>query len=118
MARRATRQEVKPVARPAPATTRGKPAKAGGKADSKAGSKVETKAAPRAATLVSKPNLEGITADQKVSALLRDRDKLVARLQAAEARVAELEARQEDLTDRIAWALDTLKDLLRLPDAP
>jgi hypothetical protein len=105
MARRATRQAEKPVARPVPPMVRGKPAKAVSKAPQKA-----LKAVP-------KPELGGMSADQKVTALLRDREKLVARLQAAEARVVALEARDEQLSDRISWALDTLNDLLRLPDA-
>jgi hypothetical protein len=106
MARRATRQAEKPVAPPAPPMVRGKLAKAPPKAVQKP---------PKA---VAKPDLDGMSADQKVTALLRDRDKLVARLHGAEARVAAMEAREEQLSDRIAWALDTLNDLLRLPDAP
>ncbi len=104
MARRATRQAEKAIAQPTPPRPRTKPVKAAPKSPLK--------------TLKSivKPNIDGMSSDRKVAALLRDRENLVARILAAEARVADMEAREEQLSDRIAWALDTLNDLLRLPD--
>jgi hypothetical protein len=59
------------------------------------------------------PKLEGLSAEQQVAALLRDRQTLAAHLAKAEARVSALEARHSELADRITWALDTLDDLLK-----
>ena len=59
-----------------------------------------------------KLDLDGMSAEQKVAVLLREREKLLGQLEAASARVASMEARDEQLIDRITWALDTLADLL------
>ncbi len=103
MARRATRQVEKPAPRAVPQLARSKTAKP-----------TKTVGAAKSTDALS---LDGLSADQKLAALLRDREKLLTRLQAAQARVAALEAREEQLADRISWALDTLNDLMRLPDA-
>jgi hypothetical protein len=112
MVRRATRQAEKPVARSAQTPARAKPATA-----SKSIAQAKTAKPKSDAAKIAGPKLAGLSSDQKVVVLLRDREMLIMRLQAAEARVAELEAREEQLSDRISWALDTLNDLLRLPDA-
>ena len=53
----------------------------------------------------SPPKLEGHSLEKQVAMLLADRQALIAALEASEARAAEV-------ADRIAWALDTLEDLL------
>ena len=101
MARRATQPATKPaLAPPLRSKVVARPAKKSG----------------AAVAAVRKLELEGLSAEQKVTALLRDRDKLLLLLAATQARVVALEAREAKLTDRIAWALDTLNDLLREAD--
>ena len=97
MARRATRPATKveaPLVRKTPTAVRA--------------AKVS---APRS-THPRKLDLDGMSAEQKVAVLLREREKLLGQLEAASARVASMEARDEQLIDRITWALDTLADLL------
>jgi hypothetical protein len=57
------------------------------------------------------PDLAGLPPERQIALLKRDRDALIAALDAAEARAATLEARQAEVADRIAWALDTLREL-------
>lgn len=71
--------------------------------------------APRTAA-VRKLDLDGLSPDLKVALLLREREKLLTQLAASQTKVTALEAREVQLADRIAWALDTLNDLLREPD--
>jgi hypothetical protein len=125
MARRAVRYAEKSTSRPAPSAPRGSrtaaPSAAGkpAKLEKPVKAKVADKAPAKALVkLPGKLDLDGLTADQKVTALLREREKLLTRLSAAETRSAAMEARDEQLSDRIAWALDTLNDLLRVTDAP
>ena len=98
MARRATRPAVK-VAPPSPAQIR-------------AAARSVKSVAPHTAA-ARKLELDGLSADQKIVVLLRDRDKLLGQLAASQAKILALEAREDQLADRIAWALDTLNDLLR-----
>lgn len=51
------------------------------------------------------PKLDGQPLEKQVAMLLLERQTLIAALEASEARAAEV-------ADRIAWALDTLEDLL------
>ena len=71
------------------------------------------KAATSRGTSSPKLDLDGLSAEQKVAILLRERDKLITQLEAVQAKALALEARDAQLVDRIAWALDTLNDLLR-----
>jgi hypothetical protein len=48
----------------------------------------------------------------RLSAIERERDALRADLQRAQARVRDLEKTQAQVRDRIAWALDSLHNLL------
>jgi predicted nucleic acid-binding Zn-ribbon protein len=48
----------------------------------------------------------------RLAALERERDALRADLQRAEARVRDLEKTQAQVRDRIAWALDSLHNIL------
>ena len=48
----------------------------------------------------------------RVAALERERAALAADLEAARARITDLETRQGEIADRIAWALDSLHDLI------
>jgi hypothetical protein len=48
----------------------------------------------------------------RLSALERERDALRADLQRAEARLLSMEKAQADVRDRIAWALDSLHNIL------
>lgn len=60
----------------------------------------------KAATIAAEPM------KVRLSALERERDALRADLQRAEARVRELEKTQAQVRDRIAWALDSLHNIL------
>ena len=59
------------------------------------------------------PDLSGLSPDRQIAVLKKDRDALAAALVVAETRIAALEARQNEVADRIAWALDTLRDLMQ-----
>lgn len=96
MARRATRSAVKAV--PPPKV--------------RVAARLTKVAAPRN-TSARKLDLDGLSAEQKIALLLREREKMVTQLDAVQAKIATLEARDAQLADRIAWALDTLNDLLR-----
>jgi predicted nucleic acid-binding Zn-ribbon protein len=48
----------------------------------------------------------------RLAAIERERDALRAELQRAEAKVRELEKTQAQVRDRIAWALDSLHNIL------
>jgi len=52
----------------------------------------------------------------KLSALERERDQLRVDLQRAEVRVRSLEKTQAEVRDRIAWALDSLHNILSAKD--
>lgn len=56
--------------------------------------------------------LDGLSLDQQVTVLLREREKLIGAVEALDQRLQVLEAREAHLADRISWALDALKDLL------
>jgi hypothetical protein len=51
-------------------------------------------------------------AQARILALESERQKLAADLSAARNRIEDLERRQAEIADRIAWALDSLHDLL------
>jgi predicted nucleic acid-binding Zn-ribbon protein len=77
--------------------------------------KARTKIAPaREDAQRGKNKNSGATDPLKVrlSALERERDALRADLQRAEARVRDLEKTQAQVRDRIAWALDSLHNIL------
>jgi hypothetical protein len=56
--------------------------------------------------------LDGLSPEQKVARLLEEREALVARVRELEAELRRQTAKHADVADRIAWALDTLKDLI------
>jgi predicted nucleic acid-binding Zn-ribbon protein len=79
-------------------------------------SKARSKAAPaRAQSQRGKAKTEGRdrTAQQRLSAVERERDALRAELARAEERLSVLEKNQADARDRIAWALDSLHNILQ-----
>jgi hypothetical protein len=82
------------------ATTR-KPA--GAKASSAA------RPAPRPAKA---PKLESLSSEQQVLQLRQEQEHLIARIASLEADVARLRAKQTAVADRVAWALDSLRDVL------
>jgi predicted nucleic acid-binding Zn-ribbon protein len=49
--------------------------------------------------------------NSRIAALERERASLETDLSAARARIADLESRQAEIADRIAWVLDSLHDL-------
>jgi len=78
--------------------------------------KARSKAAPaRAQSQRGKGKTEGRdrTAQQRLTALERERDALRAELARAEERLGLLEKNQADVRDRIAWALDSLHNILQ-----
>jgi hypothetical protein len=78
--------------------------------------KARSKAAPvRAQSQRGKAKSEGRdrTAQQRLSALERERDALREELTRAEERLSLLEKNQADVRDRIAWALDSLHNILQ-----
>lgn len=70
--------------------------------------------AVRAAVVKRKPlpDLTGLPPERQIALLKKDREGLLAALEAAEAKAAALEARQAKVADQVAWALDTLRDLV------
>jgi hypothetical protein len=50
--------------------------------------------------------------DQRLAALEAERDALKAEITEARARIATLEATQDEVANRIVWALDSLQTLL------
>lgn len=77
------------------------------------------KAAPRAGKAAAKsaakfdgPKLDGLSVEQKVAHLLAERDALLARITRLEADLADQRAKQARAADRVAWALDSLRDIL------
>jgi hypothetical protein len=56
---------------------------------------------------------DGLSDTQKVAILLKEREQLKGAVDALQSRLLATEARKAQLADRIAWALDTLNDLLR-----
>jgi predicted nucleic acid-binding Zn-ribbon protein len=78
--------------------------------------KARSKGAPvRAPSQRGKAKTEGRdrTAQQRLAALERERDSLRAELEKAEERLTLLEKNQADVSDRIAWALDSLHNILQ-----
>ena len=53
--------------------------------------------------------------DERLAATERERDALQARLTAAEAEIRILSTRQDEIANRIAWALDSLHGLIDEP---
>lgn len=78
-------------------------------------SKARSKAAPgRAQSRSGKAKTEGRDRTaQRLAALERERDALRAELDKAQARLQLLEKNQTDVRDRIAWALDSLHNILQ-----
>jgi predicted nucleic acid-binding Zn-ribbon protein len=77
--------------------------------------KARTKIAPareNAQRGKSKAASSGAPLKVRLLALERERDALRANLQRAEARVRDLEKTQAQVRDRIAWALDSLHNIL------
>lgn len=56
--------------------------------------------------------LEGLSTEQQVARLLADREDLVARVTDLERQLEQHRQRQSEVADRLAWALDNLRDLL------
>jgi predicted nucleic acid-binding Zn-ribbon protein len=79
------------------------------------GSKARSKAAPaRAQSRGSKAKTDGRDRTaQRLTALERERDALRAELDKAQERLRQLEKSQTDVRDRIAWALDSLHNILQ-----
>ena len=71
-----------------------------------------TRSRRRAARQDQGGHQRGEPVKDRLSALERERDALRADLQRAEARVRELEKTQAQVRDRIAWALDSLHNIL------
>ena len=76
--------------------------------------KARTKAVPAGArALRGREEIEGSgTLQLKLEAMARERDALKCELQRCEARVQQLEDAQAQVRERIAWALDTLQNIL------
>jgi predicted nucleic acid-binding Zn-ribbon protein len=77
--------------------------------------KARTKIAPvreNAQRGKTKGSNDGQSLKARLSTLERERDALQADLQRAEARVRDLEKTQAEVRDRIAWALDSLHNIL------
>ena len=53
-----------------------------------------------------------VEAQSRIHALEMERQKLAADLGEARLRIEDLERRQTEIADRIAWALDSLHDLI------
>lgn len=53
-----------------------------------------------------------LTANQQISQLEQERDALKAELEAAMARIAELEKSRELIANRIDWVIDSLHNLI------
>jgi hypothetical protein len=87
---------------------------AAGVPDKTAGSAKPARRARRPARVIWKPlpDMTGMPAERQIAILKKDREALLAALTAAEARVEALTARQAEVADRVAWALDTLRDLI------
>jgi chromosome segregation ATPase len=75
----------------------------------------KTVAAARTRSRGGKAKTEGRerTVRQRLAALERERDSLRAELARAEDRLRELEKNQATVSDRIAWALDSLHNILQ-----
>ena len=75
--------------------------------------KARTRAVPAGARALRGGEEEGAGALQlKLTALARERDALRGELRRCEARVQQLEEAQAQVRERIAWALDTLNNIL------
>lgn len=70
------------------------------------------KTTPAAATKALAAKFDGLSADQKVAHLLAERDALQARIARLEADLARQREKQAQVADRVAWALDSLRDVL------
>jgi hypothetical protein len=56
---------------------------------------------------------KALSAGDKLTAVERERDALRLELERSEARIQELEKAQAHVRDRIAWALDSLHNILQ-----
>jgi chorismate mutase len=65
---------------------------------------------PRASKAAAK--FDTLSADQKVAHLLAERDALMARVARLEADLSRQRKTQAQVADRVAWALDSLRDIL------
>jgi hypothetical protein len=76
--------------------------------------KARTKAVPAGArALRGTEQIEGSgTLQLELAAMARERDALKCELRRCEARVQQLEDAQAQVRERIAWALDTLQNIL------
>jgi hypothetical protein len=76
--------------------------------------KARTKAVPAGTrALRGREEIEGSgTLQLELAAMARERDALKCELQRCEARVQQLEDAQAQVRERIAWALDTLQNIL------
>lgn len=78
--------------------------------------KARSKAAPARAQSrrgKAKPEGKDRAAQQRLAALERERDALRAELDQAEERLRVMEKNHADVRDRIAWALDSLHNILQ-----
>jgi hypothetical protein len=66
---------------------------------------------PRASKMAL-ARLDGLSSDQKVVRLMDDRERLAVRVRDLEAELALRKARHAEVADRVAWALDLLKDVM------
>jgi len=79
-------------------------------------SKARSKGAPaRAQSRRGKTKTAGgdRTVQQRLAALERERDNLRSELEQTEERLRQLEKNHADVSDRIAWALDSLHNILQ-----
>jgi uncharacterized coiled-coil DUF342 family protein len=53
-----------------------------------------------------------VTAPPSIDSLRKERDELRGELDSALARIKDLESRQDEIANRIAWVLDSLQSLL------
>jgi chromosome segregation ATPase len=77
-------------------------------------SKVDTPAGKKAGAAEQRPTSTSAAseAQARILALEAERQKLSAELTEARTRIEGLEKRQAEIADRIAWALDSLHDLI------
>jgi len=61
----------------------------------------------------AKPEAKDRAAQQRLAALERERDALRAELDQAEERLRVMQKNHADVCDRIAWALDSLHNILQ-----
>jgi hypothetical protein len=103
-----------PMARQAATSRKAAPAKAAAeprassspsKSSKAASTKTSAAKAGAAGSKAAAAKFDSLSVEQKVAFLLAERDLL-------RARIAELEAKQARAADRVAWALDSLRDVL------